>query len=760
MVNDTKDSETIEGIVEDIRFQNTDTGYTVMYIDFHGDLLSVVGSVGNVAVGETVRLYGSFVVHPKYGEQFSALSCERGLPSGKSAMKKYLQSGAINSIGKKTALLIIAAFGEDVFDVLEHHPERLSEIKGISAKKAALIAEEFGQLYGVRELSLYLAEYDISPAKAAAAWKLWRELAIERIRENPYVLCHEEIGITFKKADEIAEKTGIKPDDKNRLTAGITYLLQNMAFENGHTCLPAGNFFADAARFLSVSHEEIEKTVNTGVEDKRFAIINVKDDIFLSLYDYEKAESFIARRLAALSRKHTEFDYKELIDIEEAGKGIQYAKLQRDAIANALTCGVTVLTGGPGTGKTTTLNAIISLLRQRGLSVMIAAPTGKAAKRISELTGFPAKTVHRLLEVTFDKDGKLTFVHDENNKLDCNVCIVDEMSMVDSMLFESLLRALSDDCRLVLVGDSDQLPSVGAGNILADIIKSDSVPVVVLSEIFRQAKDSDIVTNAHRIVEGEYPAISNRKDTDFFFMSRPDMEKTAETVAELVSVRLPKAYGFSPLDDIQVLCPSRKGGVGVEALNKKLQDLLNPDTSAHTITKLDGTSEKTGSVYRFRVGDKVMQVKNNYDIVWTQDDTPGTGIFNGEIGIIRSMIKRDDTIIIDYEGKLAEYTFDMTNQFELAYAATIHKSQGSEFDAVIIPILGGYDRLFCRNLLYTAVTRAKKLLIIVGAWNEVCKMVDNNLQTFRYTLLEQYLRTEDRGENTEYRGENTEYRTV
>jgi exodeoxyribonuclease V alpha subunit len=740
MINDKKDCEIIEGIVEDIRYQDTDSGYTVMEIDFHGDMLSVVGNVGNVAVGETVRLYGSFVEHPKYGAQFSALSCERGLPGGKAAMKKYLQSGAIKSIGTKTALLIIEAFGEETFDVLEHNPERLAEIKGISEKKAALIAEEFAQLYGVRELSLYLAEFDIPPVKAAAAWKLWSTLAREYIEDNPYVLCHEEIGVSFKKADEIAFRKGVAPNDKNRLITGVHYVLRSTAFENGHTCFPANDFYDDAARFLGVEPDDIKATVKTGIESKIFAITDIDNFERISLFDYEKAESYIAKRLKALAAKKTEFDYTALIDIEEAGNGIHYAELQREAIGYALTSGVTVLTGGPGTGKTTTLNAIISLLKQRGLDVQIAAPTGKAAKRISELTGFAAKTVHRLLEVTFDKEGRLTFVHDENDKLDCNVCIVDEMSMVDATLFESLLRALKDDCRLVLVGDSDQLPSVGAGNILHDIIKSGSIPVVVLSEIFRQAGGSDIVVNAHRIVQGEYPVISNSKDTDFFFMNRASIDQTAETVTELVTERLPKAYGFSPKDDIQVLCPSRKGGVGVEALNKRLQDILNPDPHGAALDLTGSPIKETGSAYKFRVNDKVMQIKNNYNIVWTQDETPGTGIFNGEIGIIVSMEKQDDMIVIDFDGKLAEYSYDMMNQFELAYATTVHKSQGSEFDAVIIPILGGYDRLFVRNLLYTAVTRAKKLLIIVGSWNEVCKMVDNNLQTRRFTLLEDFLR--------------------
>jgi exodeoxyribonuclease V alpha subunit len=471
--------------------------------------------------------------------------------------------------------------------------------------------------------------------------------------------------------------------------------------------------------------------VKKGEEDKTFVVTESDNEKFIGLYAYCKAEGYIANRLTAMAKNRFEYDYSAMIDIEEAGKGIKYAGLQREAIGNALTGGVMVLTGGPGTGKTTALNAIISLYIQRGMKVYIAAPTGKAAKRISELTGFAAKTIHRLLEVSYDSRENLSFVHNEENKLDCDVCIVDEMSMVDVLLFESLLRALRKECRLVLVGDRDQLPSVGAGNVLHDIIKSGVVSVTALNEVFRQARESGIITNAHRIVNGEYPEI---QASDFFFMQRLSADAAADTTVELVTSRLPKAYGFSPLDEIEVLCPTRKGGAGTEALNKRLQNALNPEDF--------GTKTIKGGIYTFRTGDKVMQTRNNYEILWTQGEETGTGIFNGEIGIIRSIEKEDNTVLIDFDGKTAEYTLDMMKELELSYAVTVHKSQGSEFPAVVLPLIGGYDKLYCRNLLYTAVTRAKKLLVIVGSRNVVCKMVDNNLQTMRYTLLEAFLRNE------------------
>ncbi|MDR0943325.1 MAG: ATP-dependent RecD-like DNA helicase [Ruminococcus sp.] len=719
-----KNPETIEGTVDSITYQNEENGFIVMVIDFGGDPITVTGELGNVGEGEQVKLFGEFSVHMKYGHQFYAVSCERKLPVGESAMFKYLSSGAIKGVGKKTAKLIVDNFGDKAFDILENHPEELAKVNGISKKKANDITEEFRRIYGIRELSLFLAEYDISPAMSASVWKLWGHFAKDMIVDNPFILCSGDIGLSFKNADKIASALGKEQDNLNRVCAGAEYILETAGFSGGHTALPSDIFYSECRRLLGVETEVIEKAVIKSEESKNVVII--KDRI--SLYKYYRAEMNIASYLKKATKSVKEFDFNALIEVEEAGKGIKYAELQKQAIGSALTTGITVLTGGPGTGKTTTLNAIISLYKQRGSKVMIAAPTGKAAKRISELTGFAAKTIHRLLEVSYDVGNKLSFVHDESNKLDCDVLVIDEMSMVDSELFTALLAALKDDCRLVLVGDSDQLPSVGAGNVLHDIISSGIVRVVTLNEIFRQARESGIVTNAHKIVHGEYPDL---KASDFFFMQRLDAESCVETVLELLITRLPTSYSLSPIADIQVLSPVRKGPVGIENMNKRIQELINPESPMTT-------SIRSG-IYTFRINDKVMQTVNNYDIVWTLGTENGTGIFNGEIGIIRSVSKEDDSVVIDFDGKLAEYTVDMLRDLELAYAITVHKSQGSEFNAVILPLLGGYDRLYCRNLLYTAVTRAKKLLVIVGSRNVVCKMVDNNLQTERFTLLEDFL---------------------
>jgi exodeoxyribonuclease V alpha subunit len=721
-----KNPETIEGTVDSITYTNEDNGFIVMVIDFDGDPLTVTGELGNIGEGEQVKLYGEFSVHMKYGPQFYAVSCERKLPVGESAMLKYLSSGAVKGVGKKTAKLIVDNFGEKAFEILEHHPEELAKINGITKKKANDIVEEFKCIYGIRELSLFLAEYDISPAMSASVWKLWGHFAKDMIIDNPFILCAEGIGLSFKNADKIAYALGKEQDNIDRICAGAEYVLSSAGFSNGHTTLPAEMFYYECQRLLGVDTDTIKKAMQKS-EEKKEIIINSETER-ISLYKYYEAEKYIAENLKRATETKSEIDFNALIEVEEACKGIKYAKLQKEAIGSALTTGITILTGGPGTGKTTTLNAIISLYKQRGSKVMIAAPTGKAAKRISELTGYAAKTIHRLLEVSYDAGNQISFVHDETNKLDCEVLVVDEMSMVDSELFMSLLCALKDDCRLILVGDSDQLPSVGAGNVLHDIIASKKLQVITLNEIFRQARESGIITNAHKIVHGEYPDL---KASDFFFLQRLDAESCIETVLELLMKRLPDAYGFSPLGDIQVLSPVRKGALGIENINKRIQEKINPD--GHERTSINS------GLYTFRVNDKVMQTTNNYDIMWKLGTESGTGIFNGEIGIIRSISKIENCVVIDFDGKLTEYTIDMLRDLELAYAITVHKSQGSEFNAVILPLLGGYDRLYCRNLLYTAVTRAKKLLVIIGSKNVVCKMVDNNIQTNRFTLLEDFL---------------------
>ena len=581
---------------------------------------------------------------------------------------------------------------------------------------------------------IFLAGYGVSPSVAVSAWKRWGQFAVEQIKANPYILCSQGIELEFSKAEEMAAKLEIPKDSPGRIRAGICYILTHNAF-NGHTCLPEDRLKETAVKLLDVGEEVFDDNLSAACDDDELCVYDKDGRSFVFLQDFFRAEQYISTRLSVMNDcfKDTGTDYSKLIDIEEKTKIITYADKQREAISLALSKGFLILTGGPGTGKTTTLKAIISLYEQRGMKVMITAPTGRAAKRIADLTGYPAKTIHRLLEVMYDKSGQLKFKHNEQDPVSCDVMIIDEMSMVDTLLFESLLRALKLSCRLIMVGDSDQLPSVGAGNILKDMIDSGRLTVVALNEIFRQAQQSCIITNAHKIVNGEEPDLS-RKDSDFFFMQRLDAEGAAVTVTELCSRRLPDAYGYSPLDDIQVLCPSRKGILGSVEMNKMLQRVLNPPKKE--------LSEVKGILFTFRDGDKVMQTKNNYDIVWKKDGENGTGIFNGDIGIIVKVKRGEGTVVIDFEGRIAEYSFEMLEQLELAYAITVHKSQGSEFTAVIIPLLGGFDKLYYRNLLYTAVTRAKKMLIIVGSKSIVEKMVHNDRRTLRYTCLRHMIESE------------------
>lgn len=724
----------IEGTVETVLFCNEQNGYIVLDLDTGGDYVTVVGELGTIEEGEELRLTGKYVTHPKFGAQFRAEACERKLPATETAILKYLSSGVIKGIGSTLAKRMVEEFGDKALEVIENTPEDLIKVKGMSAKKADEISQEFRRIFGIRALMIFLAGYGVSPSVAVSAWKRWGQFAVEQIKANPYILCTQGIELEFSKAEEMAAKLEIPKDSPGRIRAGICYILTHNAF-NGHTCLPEDRLKETAVKLLDVGEEVFDDNLSAACDDDELCVYDKDGRSFVFLQDFFRAEQYISTRLSVMNDcfKDTGTDYSKLIDIEEKTKIITYADKQREAISLALSKGFLILTGGPGTGKTTTLKAIISLYEQRGMKVMITAPTGRAAKRIADLTGYPAKTIHRLLEVMYDKSGQLKFKHNEQEPVSCDVMIIDEMSMVDTLLFESLLRALKLSCRLIMVGDSDQLPSVGAGNILKDMIDSGRLTVVALNEIFRQAQQSCIITNAHKIVNGEEPDLS-RKDSDFFFMQRLDAEGAAVTVTELCSRRLPDAYGYSPLDDIQVLCPSRKGILGSVEMNKMLQRVLNPPKKE--------LSEVKGILFTFRDGDKVMQTKNNYDIVWKKDGENGTGIFNGDIGIIVKVKRGEGTVVIDFEGRIAEYSLEMLEQLELAYAITVHKSQGSEFTAVIIPLLGGFDKLYYRNLLYTAVTRAKKMLIIVGSKSIVEKMVHNDRRTLRYTCLRHMIESE------------------
>lgn len=721
----------IEGTVENILFINEENGYTVLDLDAGGELITVVGELGIVEVGEGLILEGGYVNNRKYGTQFKAEYCERKLPDTVVNIEKYLASGAIKGIGPGLAKKIVNVFGEKTLDIMENDTYRLCEIKGISAGKCEEIASEAKKLFSLRNIMSYLSQYEIRSQFAMKTYRKFGSDAMELIKLNPYLLCSDSIDLDFRKADIIASDLRIERNSNKRVIAGIQYILKaNTAL--GHSCLPLEILQQKASNALGITESDFYISYNAALDDNELFEYIKNEREYVYLPDYFYAESFITDRIHVLRdfTSPTDYNYDTLIDIEEEEHNIKYEKLQRQAITSAVSKGLMILTGGPGTGKTTTLNAIISIFEKKGCHVLLAAPTGRAAKRMSDLTGYEAKTIHRLLEVVYDVSGKLIFAHNENNPLECDVLIIDEMSMVDVLLFESLLRAVRLGCKLIMVGDSDQLPSVGAGNLLRDIIDSKTVTVIELKEIFRQAQKSLIVTNAHKIVSGKYPDLT-RKDNNFFFFRRDDYDKAAKLVVDLVKTRLPEAYKYSPTDDIQVLTPSRKGTFGTVELNKVLQQEINPPAKLKP--------EYKGYLYTFRVGDKVMQTKNNYDIVWRRDEEQGTGIFNGDIGKIININHATQNAVLDFDGRLASYPFDLLPQVELAYAITVHKSQGCEFEAVIMPIMGGFEKLYYRNLLYTAVTRAKKLLILIGSEEKIHNMVDNNRRTRRYTCLKAML---------------------
>ncbi len=729
---------TLEGSVEDIVFASDETGFTVLELNTGEELVTVVGQMVEVSEGEQLRLVGEYVSHPTYGLQFKASLCERSLPATANAIYKYLSSGAVKGIGPVIAKRMVDAFGDETLDIMSEHPERLTEIKGLTPKKIESIGQELKRVFGVRSVMMFLSRFGIVPMVAVKIWRKWGAAGVDVIKANPYVLCAYDIGLDFSEADEIARTLDFDSDDTLRIRAGIVYVLSHN-LQNGHTCLPKDKLIAAAAQLLDVGSDEVESAMVLSLEENELVEEMLGDRVFLYLPELYGAERYIAGRLVMNMRLLTAPERKREGDIHklEQRKGISYAVQQKKAITQAMVSGVFILTGGPGTGKTTTLNAIIDLFEEQGDTVALCAPTGRAAKRLTELTGREAKTIHRLLEVDFTDPGSrsmVKFKRGEKNPLKADVIIVDEMSMVDTLLFEALLRAMKLSAKLILVGDSDQLPSVGAGNVLKSLIDSDCVPYVRLDEIFRQAAQSLIVTNAHAIVRGEEPELSQR-DNDFFFMESHSYTKTAQMVADLCARRLPGTYGFSPLWDIQVLVPSRKGELGTMELNRRLQETLNPPSPDKTEFVFNGIT--------YREGDKVMQIRNNYDMVWTRDNGEnGSGVYNGDIGQVVKIDRGSRMMQLRFEDRSCSYSFDGANELELAYAVTVHKSQGSEFEAVILPLMHPTRRLYFRNLFYTAVTRAKKLLIIVGPRSAVKFMVENNKKTLRYSGLKEFIQWE------------------
>lgn len=726
----------IEGSVERIVYRNEDNGYTVLEIDVDGEEFTAVGVMPQITAGDRARMLGSFTEHKSYGLQFSAQTCEVERPTGAADILRYLASGAVKGVGPTTARRLVDAFGENTLEVMENEPERVAMLRGISSDKAADFSVQLKSNEGIRKLVLFLGEYDISNAAAIRIFKALGPMAVRLIKENPYILCDGDFGISFESADKIAVRENLGGDAEIRVNAGILYILRRNE-GNGHTCLPRDVLADTAARFLGVEVQSVEESMERLIFDRSLVSESFEGREFIFRQSMHLTELYISSRLKLLKGFPAESlrGIDNAIGICEKADGIVYDDLQKCAIKMALSEGFLVLTGGPGTGKTTTLNAIIKILQRNGQRVFLAAPTGRAAQRMTELTGNEAKTLHRLLEVAWDREDKPVFGKNEKNLLKCEALIIDEMSMVDVNIFESVLRALPVGCRLILVGDSDQLPSVGAGNVLGDLVESGVLPVVSLNKIFRQAQQSLIVTNAHRIVGGSMP-ILNSADKDFFFMPRANKNDVTNTILELCTTRLPKAYGYSPIDSIQVLCPSKKGELGTAELNLKLQEALNQ--------KANSKDEATVGGKTFRVGDKVMQTKNNYDIRWERDDgETGEGVFNGDIGVILSIDRKNKLFRIRFFDKIAALSYENASELEFAYAVTVHKSQGNEFDCVIIPVFPGPSRLYYRNLLYTAVTRAKERLILVGNPYTVEMMVKNNRQTKRYSGLRYFLKRDD-----------------
>ena len=731
----------MSGSVEDVIYKNADNGYTVINLGCDEGLIAVVGNLGDVNEGERLSLRGGWITSPKYGRQFKAAMCERSMPETESEISAYLGSGVIKGLGPAIAKKIVKQFGTEALDIIDNDCMQLTVIKGITSDKALYISNEYHKITGVNEVIKFLGEYNFGPAHAISVWSAFEHDSIKQIKTNPYILCTSGIDIDFRSVDRMAADLGFDAENSDRVRAGIVYVLHENA-NAGHTCLPTEKLRESVCDNLGIERRQFESCLDDCEEKDWVVRITLGKREFVYLPEYYLAETYIAKKLAFMLRTSAQYekDYSDEIRGVEFSENIQYEDLQRAAISACLTGSVFILTGGPGTGKTTTLNGVIKILKAQKKRILLCAPTGRAAKRMSDLTGEPARTIHRLLEVDFTAKGELKFKRNETNPLPADVVIADEMSMVDALLMCSLVRAIKPTSKFIMVGDSNQLPSVGAGNVLKDLIASHYIPSVELKEIFRQAAQSLIVTNAHRIVNGEFPVLDDRQN-DFFFMNKSLESDIAELVIQLAKQRLPDTYGFSPIDDIQVLCPTKMGMAGTKELNKQLQSALNPPSQNKAELKFFDVI--------FRTGDKVMQTKNDYDVLWTKNNEKGSGIFNGDIGIIRSVDRFSQNVTIDFEGRVAIYTSEMLRRLEHAYAITIHKSQGSEYDAVIIPITAFTHNLLYRNLLYTGVTRAKKMIIVIGTKELVKTMVDNNRKMLRYSLLRPLLEKEMNHKDTE-----------
>lgn len=723
------EQELISGTIAAVLFQNQENGYAVVKLDSEdGSLITVVGTIPVPIVGERLIVTGKWTTHSNYGKQFEAEFLERLLPDSTNDIRAYLSSRAVRGIGPKTAEKIVAKFGEDSLKILDTAPERLAQISGISVKAALEMGASFRRQVGIRRLIEFLSAYRISAEIAVRLYRVYAEEAMERLHDNPYLLTLPQFGAGFAVTDAMALELGFDGDDDRRVEAAVIFELRHN-LNNGHTFLPVDKLSLATASMLELSSDTVREALDRLAELGRVEIDEIAGLKAVYLPEYYEAECYITERVIRMAHEKPQtlrFADEQIASVE-AENNITYADLQKQAIRCAAERKIMLLTGGPGTGKTTALAGILSLFERMEKKTLLAAPTGRAAKRLSELTGCDASTIHRLLEAQISPEtGEMYFVRDEDEPLDCDALIVDEMSMVDVLLMHSLLRALPEKATLILVGDPDQLPSVGAGNLFADLIRSGVVLSIALTEIFRQAQESLIVMNAHAVNHGVLPDLS-AKDRDFFFLKRRAPDAVVQTIAELCAKRLPENMGI-PSGEIQVISPTRKGETGTHHLNSVLQAALNPPSAAK--------KEKFCGQICFREGDRVMQIRNNYDIMWKkQGGGAGTGIFNGDIGTITEIDPQEDVIRICFDDKEVLYDSDLLVELELAYAITAHKSQGSEYRAVIFVPYAGAPMLLTRGVLYTAITRARQLLIMVGNEEIVAQMTENNRRNKRYSGL-------------------------
>ena len=725
----------ISGTVESVIYKNEENGYTVLRLnDQAGAVITVVGCFPYASAGESMIVTGAWMNHAVHGRQFKAEFAQRLLPTTANAIYDYLAGGSVRGVGPATASLIVNEFGEKTLEVMENSPQLLAKIRGISAAKAEQISKSFRRQAGVRRLMEFVCSFGLRPILAMRMYKFYGDDALSLLRDNPYILATEHIGGSFAEADTMALEMGVDSYSKNRICAAVLFeLVHNSG--NGHCFIPREKLAAVTAQLIGVDEPSADECIDILIESGQLMyeeIAGCKACYLPSLYH---AESDAAEHIARMcKRKFDEtVNIPALISTLEKQLGIQYAPLQRKTLKLALENQIIVITGGPGTGKTTSIRAILAMFDRIGLKTLLTAPTGRAAKRMTELTGQEASTVHRLLEAKFSDDGEtVVFGKNESDRLDCDAVILDECSMVDIVLMDALLSALPPDARLVMVGDADQLPSVGPGNVFSAVIRSQVVPAIRLTEIFRQNEGSRIVRNAHMINKGEHPNLSENAG-DFFRLKRLEAGSTIDTIAELCSVRLPGKMGIPP-EDIQVLSPTRRGELGTVSLNKRLQQVLNP-------SRKDKKEKAFGDVV-FREGDRVMQIKNNYDILWQNESRTlaGSGIYNGDIGTILAIDMDSESLSVNFDGRIASYGFDSLIELEHAWAMTVHKSQGSEYRAVILSLSPGSQMLLTRDVLYTAVTRAKELLIMVGDDATAYKMIDNFRQSKRYSALRVRLR--------------------